>query len=123
MAFTLPKQAQADLSFSLPSHPPQASLTSTFSTRLKASLDQLSQLEGAALCRRRLKLHSTSRSLSRQSRLRVSMAPAERLNSDVFSVRLHLCSARMSGNNLPTVIKFLKVHRGIPDHLLLGIRE
>jgi hypothetical protein len=56
MAFTLPKQAQADLSFSLPSHPPQASLTSTFSTRLKASLDQLSQLEGAALCRRRLKV-------------------------------------------------------------------
>jgi hypothetical protein len=50
LAFTMPTQAQVDLAFTLSTDSPQASLTSAFSThRLKASLGQLSQLDGAAL--------------------------------------------------------------------------
>jgi hypothetical protein len=35
----------------------------------------------------------------------------------------HLVGTGMRGYNLPVVVKFLEVHRGVPHHLLVGIRE
>ena len=35
----------------------------------------------------------------------------------------HLGRTRMRGHDLPTVIKLLEVHRGVPHHCLLGGRE
>jgi hypothetical protein len=38
-------------------------------------------------------------------------------------VELHLGGARMSGDDLPSIVKFLEIHRGIAHYLLLGIGE
>jgi hypothetical protein len=40
-----------------------------------------------------------------------------------FRVELHLGSARMSSDNLPSIVKFLEIHRRIAHYLLLGIWE
>ena len=40
-----------------------------------------------------------------------------------FRVELHLGGARMSSDNLPSIVKFLEIHRRIAHHLLLGIGE
>jgi hypothetical protein len=40
-----------------------------------------------------------------------------------FLVELHLGGARMSSDNLPSIVKFLEIHRRIAHYLLLGIGE
>jgi hypothetical protein len=36
---------------------------------------------------------------------------------------LHLGGTRMSGDDLPTIVKFLEIHRRIANHRLLGAGE
>jgi hypothetical protein len=95
LVFTVPTQAQADLAFTLSTDSPRASLTSPFSThRLKASVGQLSQLEGAALRESAQKFISLSSILPGNSKFRDFKTPRELLTSNFrCSLALNYISA------------------------------